>query len=80
MAMAELKPLVVMAPCSGDPPKRPALACWPPARRPRLASGYEFVSQIAASLNDHHAWSREQIADWLDPPDLDKAPTFPTTL
>jgi len=33
-----------------------------------------MLSGMIIHLNDHHEWSREQIANWLDPPRLEQAP------
>ena len=33
-----------------------------------------LLSGMIVHLNDHHEWSREQIANWLDPPQIEEAP------
>ncbi len=58
-ALSELAPALnsVMANCPA--PSKPSGGC---------ASG--SLAVMIQHLNDHHRWTREQIADWLDGPDF----------
>jgi hypothetical protein len=47
-----------------DTTDTPTACCW---RKP--------LSEVIVHLNDHHRWTREQIAGWLDTLDVDL--TFP---
>jgi hypothetical protein len=52
--------------CELIPGLRTATAKCPMYKCSYSFCGAQFVINLIVHLNDHHQWSREQVADWLD--------------